>query len=950
MPNPLTELQRYGQSVWLDYIRRSLITGGELRRLLDEDGLRGVTSNPAIFEKAIAGSADYEVPLRELTRRHDLDAKAAYEILAVHDIQDVADILRPTYESTGRRDGYVSLEVSPELAHDTQGTLDEARRLWKAVGRDNVMIKVPATPAGIPAVKALIGEGINVNVTLLFALDAYEAVAEAYIAGLEAYAARGGDPGRVESVASFFISRIDAAVDALVEARLKASESSFEQGLLKGLIGRVAIANAKLTYQRYKELYVGPRWAALAARGARSQRLLWASTSTKNPNYRDVIYVEELIGPDTVNTIPPATYDAFRDHGRLRLSLEEDLEDAQDTLDSLAESGIALGPVTDQLLADGCRIFVDAFAKLLGAVSKALRTPTEAGKRQTWALPADLTAEVRTALGDWSAGGKVRRLWARDAALWTGADEGRRLGWLDTTDDQLVHVDHLRQAADGVRSGGFTHAVLLGMGGTVLGAETLARTFGAVAGFPELRVLDSTDPAQIRRLEHDLDLARTLFIVSSKSGSTLEPNILKRHFFEAVKAVVGSAEVGRRFMAITDPDSKLQYVAEADRFRRIFFGLPSLGGRYSALSDFGVVPAAIMGLDVARLLGQADEMVHACAASVPVEENPGAVLGVIMGVLARRGRDKVTLVASPAVQALGGWVEQLLTASLGKGGRGLLVVDGEPVGVPAVYGADRLFVYLRLVSAPDAGQDAAVAALEKAGQPVVRIAIEDPYDVGGEFFRWQFAAAVAGAVLGLNPFDQPDIEGAKIASRKLTAEYEKTGALAPQAPYRQGEGLTLFADPRNAAELDAAAGGRTATAALKAHLGRTRPGDYVALLAFLAMSPATETELGALRTLLRDRLKVATSVGFGPRYLHSSGQAYKGGANSGVFLQITADDPADVPVPGHEYTFGVVKAAQARGDLSVLAERGRRALRVHLGRDVPAGLAALRRAVEQALG
>jgi transaldolase / glucose-6-phosphate isomerase len=946
MPNPLTELQRYGQSVWLDYIRRSLITGGELRRLLDEDGLRGVTSNPAIFEKAIAGSADYEIQLKELTRRRDLDAKAAYEILAIHDIQDVADILRPIYESTGRRDGYVSLEVSPDLANDTAGTLDEARRLWKAVGRDNVMIKVPATPAGVPAVKALIGDGINVNVTLLFSLEAYEAVAEAYLSGLEAFAAKGGDPSRVESVASFFISRIDSAVDALIEARLKATESTLEQGLLKGLLGRVAIANAKLTYQRYKEIYTGPRWAALAHRGARTQRLLWASTGTKNPNFRDVVYVEELIGADTVNTIPPATYDAFRDHGRPQPSLEDDLEDAHHTMDTLAEVGIAFKPITDQLLADGVKIFVDAFAKLLGAVTKRLRTPSEAIKRQTWTLPEDLTTEVRGTLKDWADGAKVHRLWARDATLWTNVDESRRLGWLGATDDQLAHVDHLRQAAENVRAAGFTHAVLLGMGGTVLGADALARTFGKIEGFPELRVLDTIDPAQVRALEGELDLARTVFIVSSKSGSTLEPNILKRYFFEAVKSAVGAAEVGRRFLAITDPESKMQYVAEADRFRRIFFGLPSLGGRYSTLSDFGIVPAAIMGVDIARLLGQADEMVHSCAAAVPVEENPGAVLGIVMGVLARRGRDKVTLVVSPPIQGLGGWVEQLLAASLGKAGRGLLVIDGEPVGAPAVYGSDRLFVYLRLESAPDAAQDAAVTALQGAGHPVVRIAINEPYDIGAEFFRWQFAAAVAGAVLGINPFDQPDVESAKVAARKLTTEYEKTGALAPETPLRDTDGLTLFADARNAS---AVGSGTSVADALRAHLGRAKVGDYVALLPFLEMTPANRVAIEALRTAIRDRLKVATSVGFGPRYLHSNGQAYKGGANTGVFLQITADDPVDVPVPGHTYTFGVVKAAQARGDLQVLGARERRAVRVHLGGDVKAGLAALRKAVEQAL-
>jgi transaldolase/glucose-6-phosphate isomerase len=950
MPNPLKELNRYGQSVWLDYIRRSLITSGELRRLLDEDGLRGVTSNPAIFEKAIAGSTDYEGQLKEFARRHDLDAKGSYEILAVRDIQDVADILRPIYESSGKRDGYVSLEVSPDLAYDTRGTLDEARRLWAAVSRANVMIKVPATPAGVPAIKTLISEGINVNVTLLFHLDAYEAVAEAYVSGLEALAAKGGDPSKVESVASFFISRIDSAIDATLEARLKASDDALEQALLKGLLGRVAIANAKLTYQRYKDIYLGERWAALATRGARSQRLLWASTSSKNPNYRDVVYVEELTGPDTVNTIPPATYDAFRDHGRVRPSLEEDIEDAHDTMDTLAKVGIDMKQVTDTLLTDGCKIFVDAFAKLLAAVGKQLRTPSEANKRQTWTLPADLTTEVQRTVKAWADSGRVQRLWARDATLWTGADEGRRLGWLGTTDDQLALINHLKQAADSTKSAGFTHALLIGMGGTVLGVDALARTVGKIAGFPELHLIDSTDPAQIQAVERRLDLARTLVIVASKSGSTLEPNILREYFFEKVKGAVGPAEAGRRFVAITDAGSKMQYAAEAQRFRRVFFAGAGVGGRYSALSDFGVVPAAMVGIDVAKLLGQAEEMAHACSASVPANENPGAVLGIVMGVAARKGRDKITLVVSPAIHAAGLWVEQLLTASLGKAGDGLMAIEGEPIGPPAVYGSDRLFVYLRLESAPDAGQDTAVAALEASGQPVVRIAVAEPYALGAEFFRWQFATAVAGSVLGVNPFDQPDIEASKVATRKLTAEFERSGALASETAFRQGDGLVLFADAKNARELDAASRERTLVATLKAHFGRVKPGDYVALLPYLELSSSNEAELQGLRALVRDRLKVATSVGFGPRYLHSSGQAYKGGANSGVFLMITGDDAADLPVPGHKYTFGVVKAAQARGDFQVLAERGRRVLRVHLGKDVKGGLGALHKALQQALG
>ncbi|MGH9369403.1 MAG: bifunctional transaldolase/phosoglucose isomerase [Thermoanaerobaculia bacterium] len=950
MANQLKVLQEYGQSVWLDYIRRSLITSGELQKLLDEDGLRGVTSNPAIFEKAIAGSTDYETELKQLGQRKDLDAKTMYETLAIRDIQDAADAFGPLYAATHTRDGYVSLEVSPDLAHNTQGTIEEARRLWKAVGRANVMIKVPATPAGIPAIRQLISEGINVNVTLLFALEAYERVAEAYCSGLEAFAASRGDVSRVASVASFFISRIDTLVDGIIADRLKRSRDPAEQALLKGLAGKVAIANAKLTYQRYKELSGSSRWQALAAKGAQTQRLLWASTSTKNPTYRDVIYVEELIGPDTVNTIPPATFDAFRDHGRPRASLEEQLTEAHDTMQMLKQAGISMKQVTDRLLDEGVTLFSEAFGKLLAATMKRCRAPQGLMTRQTWTLPADLDAAVRASLKDWEAGRKVRRLWARDATLWTGSDEGSWLGWLGITEDQIAHLDHLRRIAEDVKGGGFTHVLLLGMGGSSLCPEVLKMTFGRIEGSPELSVLDSTDPAQIRALESKVDLAKTLFIVSSKSGSTLEPNIFKQYFFERVRQAVGPERAGSRFIAITDPGSRMQQVAEADRFRHTFFGMPSIGGRYSALSDFGMVPAAIMGLDVGRFLGRAEEMVHACASCVPVKENPGAVLGTILGVLAKTGRDKVTLIASPGIADLGAWLEQLLAESTGKEGKGLIPVDREPMGTPDAYGRDRLFVYLRLESASDPRQDAALAALERAGQPVVRIQMEHPYDLGAEFFRWEFATAVAGSLLGINPFSQPDVEASKGATRKLTSEYERTGSLPAEKPILAADGLTLFADERDAAALAAATGSDTTLVGiLKAHLNRIRPGDYLTLLAYIERNAATEAELQAIRRAVRDQYTVATCLGFGPRFLHSTGQAYKGGPNTGVFLQITCDDAVDLPVPGQQYTFGVVKAAQARGDFQVLAERRRRALRVHLGADVKSGLTMLRQAIHQAL-
>jgi transaldolase / glucose-6-phosphate isomerase len=788
LENPLRALQVFGQSVWLDYIRRSLITSGELRRLIEEDGLRGVTSNPAIFEKAVTGSSDYRAVLGPDVRM--LDAKTLYERLAVQDIQDAADVLRPVYDETSMRDGYVSLEVSPLLAYDTAATLEEARRLWQAVRRDNLMIKVPATPQGIPAVNELIAEGISVNVTLLFAQDTYERVAEAYIAGLETHAARGGDLKRVASVASFFISRIDTAIETLIAARLQAGEN--EKSLLRGLIGKVGIANAKLTYQRYQELFSGPRWQALASQGAQTQRLLWASTGTKNPNYRDVVYIEELIGPDTVNTIPPATFDAFRDHGRARASLVEDVESAADTMATLAEVGISMRDVTDNLLVEGVHLFSDAFGNLLKAVERQTR---EAGagrlNRLTYALPEPLAAAVKESLAEWRAHGKVRKLWGRDASLWTARDEAQWLGWLGITNDQLAHIERLTAIREAAKSAGFSHVLLLGMGGSSLGPEVIKTTFGVIRGFPELVVLDSTDPAQVKTFENKVNLKNTLFIVSSKSGSTLEPNVLKQYFFDRVERLVGPKEAGRRFLAITDPGSKMQQVAERDSFRRVFLGWPNIGGRYSVLSDFGLVPAAVMGVDVAKFLDRTEEMVCACMPSVPVAENPAVVLGTILGVSTHEfGRDKMTIVTSPGIFNLGAWLEQLVAESTGKNGKGMIPIDREALGKPDVYGLDRLFVYLRLSSGPDAAQDASVDELERAGHPVVRIAVDDPYDLGEEFFRWEFATAVAGSILGIHPFDQPDVEASKIATRKLTDQYEKSGALPRETPISRGMGLS----------------------------------------------------------------------------------------------------------------------------------------------------------------
>jgi len=942
--NPLQELANYGQSVWLDYIRRNMFSSGELKKYIEDDGLRGMTSNPAIFEKAITGSQDYADSVKEAEEKGTADPMTLFETLAVPDIQQAADALTLVYEQTKKLDGYVSLEVSPYRARDTEGSLGDARRLWKSVSRPNLMVKIPGTPEGIPAIEQLISEGININVTLLFSNEAYERVVQAYLNGLERHQ---GDLSGIASVASFFISRIDAAVDGMLQKELDNMAETGEQQMAKSLMGKVAIANAKLAYQKYKQLFSGERWEKLKARGAMPQRLLWASTSTKNPEYRDVMYCEELIGPMTVNTMPPSTFDAFRDHGKLRNSLEENVDAAQATMANLEKAGISMKSVTDKLLVDGLKLFSDAFDKLLNALDARCKAGVKPKtENQTHKLSPEVEKRVKASLEEWQTTGLVRRMWAGDPAVWTGEDEGKWLGWLTVTEDQVAHLNSLNEVVDQVKQGGFTHAVLLGMGGSSLCVEVLEKTFGSAPGLPTMHVLDSTDPAQIRAIEREIDIAKTLFIVSSKSGSTLEPNIFKQYFFERVAQTVGAGKAGQHFFAITDPSSKLEQVAKSDSFRGVFHGLPSIGGRYSALSNFGMVPAAVIGMDYGKFLDKTEEMVHSCTSCVTTDHNPGVILGTILGTLAKEGRDKVTIVTSPAVADLGAWLEQLMAESTGKQGHGLIPVDREILGNVSVYGQDRVFVYVRYKPEPDSEQDAAVAVLEQAGQPVVRIAIEEKYDLGQEFFRWEIATAVAGSLIGINAFNQPDVEASKIKTKELTTEYEKSGHLPAEKPVFEAAGIKLFTDESNATELGKK---NSLTEYMKAHLGRLKAGDYFALLAFVEMNALHDRQLQSMRTAVRDNKKVATCLGFGPRFLHSTGQAYKGGPNSGVFLQVTCDDAEDLAVPGQKYTFGVVKAAQARGDFSVLTERKRRALRVHLSKDVHEGLAVLEAAVREAL-
>lgn len=942
MTNRIREVyERHGQSIWFDYISRSLISSGRLAQMVHEDGLMGLTSNPAIFHKAVTTSSDYDAGIADLVER-GCTALECYERLAVKDIQDAADILRPVFERTKGRDGFVSLEVSPYLAHDTEGTLVEARRLWQSVGRPNLLIKVPATPAGIPAIRQLISEGINVNVTLLFAVETYEEVAWAYVAGLERAAREGRDVARIASVASFFVSRIDTLVDDRLEKLAAQAVVDAEQERLLALRGQAALANAVLAFERYQRILASERWQTLARQGARPQRLLWASTSTKNPRYSPTLYVDNLIASDTVNTVPEETYQAFKTAGQpgepLTINLARKAEQARCLFQDLASVGIFMREVTGTLLDEGVRKFCDPFDQLLAAIERKRQGVLGDRLNRASYHPEVASPPIPPLLEDWRIGGKVRRLWAGDADLWTGRDEARWLGWLGVVEQQLQRGGFWQQWTEDILRSGFRHAVVLGMGGSSLCPEVLRQTFGKRPDFPAVHVLDSTVPEQIIALERDLDLAQTLFVVSSKSGTTVESKMLMLYFWHQLQQQ-GRAQPGQHFVAITDPGTELDQFARQHGFRRVFHGEPSIGGRFSALSPFGMVPAAIQGLDVPDWLHRTRHMVRSCSAAVPPAANPGVALGLYLGGWAKTGRDKVTLVTTPSLSSFGLWLEQLLAESTGKEGKGLIPIAGERLAEPGCYGDDRLFVAVSLESERDGETERSLKLLEHHGHPVVHLRLSDVRNLGQEFFRWEIATAVAGSILGVNPFDQPDVEASKEAARKALRTYAETGRLPEAEPLLEDEGMRLFADPKGAELL---ADCHSAAEAVQRHLDRLQAGDYLALCAFIAMRPEYEAELQAIRHHVQAVKRVATTLGYGPRFLHSTGQLHKGGPDTGVFLQISAASTEDLPIPGQSITFGTLKEAQAQGDFQVLCQRGRRVLRIRLGTDVLSGLRRLR--------
>ncbi len=895
--NSISKLTQLGQSLWYDNIQRKLLESGEFKAMIERGDIRGVTSNPTIFNNAIAKSTDYDSALKPLAWA-GWDAEKIFWQLAIEDIKAACDAFLPLYEETNGGDGYVSIEVAPNIAHDTEGTAAQAQQLWARVARPNLMVKIPATKEGIPAIRKAISAGVNINITLIFSLKRYAEVMDAYLSGLEDHLAAGHQIHHIASVASFFVSRVDSKIDP------KLPEGS-------PLKGKAAIANAKLAYDEFQKTFSSHRWENLKVKGAHVQRPLWASTSTKNPAYPDTIYVDNLIGPETVNTVPPATLVAFKDHGKAEITLTRDLELAQNEIKQLEAAGISMDQVTQELEDEGVKAFAEAFTQLLATI--------EERRKYAASSLGPVADSVSKRVAQLEADSVHTRLWAHDPTLWTTDPAGQaevkiRMGWLDSPQKARQLIPAYKAFADEIHKEGIHRVLVLGMGGSSLTAEVLSSLQAAanIAAPLSLAILDSTDPEQVSLAAGNFPPDKSLYIVASKSGGTAEVMAAFDYFWKL------SNGDGARFVATTDPGTSLEALARKNNFRKIFSSDESVGGRFSALTDFGMVPAALLDIDLNRFIGRAEWMRAQCAGSMPVARNPGLALGAVMAESALAGRDKLTVLSDAPLSAFAGWIEQIVAESSGKHGKGILPVPLEPLGDVKAYGHDRIFVYLRQTGE----MDDALKSLREAGHPVIEFRIPDLYEIAAEMYRWQVAIAVACSILGLNAFDQPNVETSKKITKAKIADYQKNGQLDEGKPVWRGNGFSIFAS--------SAVSGNTLADLLKNFLVDAQPNGYVAINAYLPRNEDMIKILQEMRAAIRSRTGNAVTAGFGPRFQHSTGQFHKGGPNKALFIVVTAESAADFDVPTEGLTFGTLIRAQALGDYEALLAADRKVIRIHL--------------------
>ncbi len=910
-------LEKIGQSLWYDNIQRSMIQNGEIARMIERGEIRGMTSNPSIFHNAIVKSTDYDVQLQTLSWA-GVNAEEIFWNLAIDDVQRTADLFSGVYKESKKLDGYVSIEVNPILANDTQATIEAAINLWKNVNRPNVMVKVPATKAGIPAIRKLISSGINVNVTLIFSIERYKEVAEAYILGLEDRISEGKTIEDIQSVASFFVSRVDSKIDPII-GKLSKSSDIYSKGISE-LTGKAAIYNSRLAYKEYTEIFNQQRFTEIRKKGGNDQRPLWASTSTKNPEYRDVMYVEGLIGSNTVNTIPPTTLTAFLDHGKVAETITIDLEKITDFFERLDHVGIHINEITDLLEKEGVQAFIDAYNSLISAIETRRIAET---KRLGEIFP-----KVKESLEYLKKEDFLNRLWDHDPNLWTNAPNGQkeitqRMDWLDAP-WQLSDVTNQMQDLFGeLIKDGLTNAVVLGMGGSSLATEVFSKIQAAeniVGKSFSVSILDSTHPDEVNYVAEHNPIEKTIFIVSSKSGTTGEINAFFNYFYELAKKQLGE-KAGSHFMAITDPGTKLEQLAREKHFRKVITANPRVGGRNSALTAFGLVPAMLCGVDLIKMMNYAIYNGEWFMRDRIIEGNPGIALGVILGEAATSGRNKLTILADDEWNNLAAWMEQLIAESSGKDGKGILPIAGEPIISPAKYGNDRIFVYLR----KSGSLDKLIGSLVEKGLPVIQLNVNTIVDLGYQFFLWEVATATACSIIRVNSFDQPDVQEAKTRTLAGIESYRKTGQFITSSPKCTTEKVAFYISQdikisEKSSPLEI----------INLFLSKTiLKNGYVAINAFIPRNVKNIDLLTSLRKSILEEIKIATTLGFGPRYLHSTGQLHKGGPENGVFVIITNTPEYDMQIPGEGITFGKFCMAQALGDEEALAAHGRKILRIH---------------------
>ncbi len=915
----IIQLQLLGQSIWYDNLRRSLLKDGTIKGMIERREILGMTSNPSIFEKAIKSDVDYDADLQKMAWA-GLNSEEIFYRLAIQDIQDAADLFRPYYEATGGADGFVSLEVNPNLADDTEGTINEAKWLWSEVNRPNLMVKIPATKAGLKAITETIAAGVNVNVTLIFSRNRYVEVMDAYLAGLEKRLKAGKDISRIASVASFFVSRLESKGDDRLQQIIERGGEEAEKA--RSLKGKLAVDNTRLAYQAYQAFFNTDRFKALVEFGAQKQRPLWASTSTKDPAYNDIKYVEELVAENTINTVPPETLGAYLDHGGPEIRITQDLDLAVADFDLLAELGISLDEITQELEDEGVGQFAKSFEGLLEAIE------TQRGKFVS-AL-GSLQKDVFQQVNQLRSNDLVSRVHRIDPTVWTDTPEGKnvvqtRLGWLGLPSQNQALNPDLEVFAKMCWSDGLTKVLVLGMGGSSLAPETMSRILGDQSEGMTLKILDSTLPTQVSEAEEWVEYSKTLFIVASKSGTTSEPLAFFEYFWAQAQAALGD-ERASHFVAITDPGSKLAEMGHALDFRAVFTSNPNVGGRYSALSHFGLVPAALMGIDLQTFLDRAQVMAEQCSPFQPLEVNGGALLGIMLGIGAANQRDKLTLLMDDSIRPMGAWLEQLIAESSGKLGKGIVPIADEPRTDPAVYSQDRTFVYIRI----SGDLDTFVDGLEDAGHPVVVLKLDNLYDLSAQFYSWEFATAIACSLLGVNAFDQPDVQDSKDRTKEKLAYFLEHDRLQEPDPIWKRSQVRVYGQGVNG--IDSC---ESISEVIDTFTALAGDGDYIAINAYLPRNENTQAQLTDLRRRVLEATGRPTTLGFGPRFLHSTGQLHKGGPNNGLFIQITQDDAQDIEIPGQPFSFGVLARAQALGDLEALMAKDRRVIRIHLGAKDP---------------